>query len=180
MAEWSIFYKNKRPTKKKRKKNAKQLQALREYNKSRKHIPSNQQTEIEQKSNEQKCDERKTLRRSNRIRIKNGEKPLKIYQVTVAETKEIKYKCDWCNKLFPHYNNLKMHLHVHLQNGKHECKFCKKRFPVKSKLTMHLRTHTGERPYSCRLCAQQFSRKDNCKTHEKKYCKNRNKVKVEK
>ena len=114
----------------------------------------------------------KILRQSKRLKTKYGRRKCEVID---AETGDMYYQCEVCDKLFNFFQNLKIHLHVHTNDGKYRCSFCEKRFPLKSRLVLHLRTHTGERPYFCRLCLQRFSRNDNCRTHEKKYCKNRNK-----
>ncbi|XP_035989405.1 zinc finger protein 37 homolog [Fundulus heteroclitus] len=74
-------------------------------------------------------------------------------------------KCDFCEKVFKHKNNLVQHHRTHTGVRPFPCKTCGKSFSKSSNLKVHLRTHTGEKPYVCGICGKALSSKRHLTDH---------------
>ncbi|KAI9552339.1 hypothetical protein GHT06_022704 [Daphnia sinensis] len=80
-------------------------------------------------------------------------------------------QCRYCDKIFAHPGNLRIHERVHSEavqdksvvtaftseeEWPHQCKFCSKRFRFSSRLLEHTTIHSKERPYTCLYCPKKF------------------------
>ncbi|XP_076805407.1 uncharacterized protein LOC143449193 [Clavelina lepadiformis] len=86
-------------------------------------------------------------------------------QVFVANNKEKRFFCKFCDKLFQHKANLITHIRTHTGERPYQCDMCHKSFSSSSTLKIHMRTHTGEQPYQCDVCHKSFSDSSSFKTH---------------
>lgn len=100
------------------------------------------------------------------------------YVYGTGYSKEKKYQCQICDKIFKKSGYLKIHTLIHTGEKPYACKSCDKRFAQAYLLKSHTRTHTGERPYPCKICDKRFTQahllRNHIRTHtgEKPYpCK---------
>lgn len=113
---------------------------------------------------------------------------------THSETRELKYKCDNCDKRFrDQYDMTRHNMRVHEKEGvgsspptedsadpdgspslenKH-CALCGKYFARYVDMERHMKSHSEDRPYSCPYCKKKFKNPYILKRHQSKICKNR-------
>ncbi|XP_021358218.1 zinc finger protein Xfin-like [Mizuhopecten yessoensis] len=81
------------------------------------------------------------------------------------EARNLKYKCELCDKTFPFASGLRIHMMAHSGKLPYSCKTCGKRFPYLESLKSHMRVHTGERPFTCTVCGKSFAYRHNHDDH---------------
>ncbi|KAI4471569.1 zinc finger protein [Holotrichia oblita] len=86
----------------------------------------------------------------------------------VVQSSEI-YVCNYCKKVFPIKERLRLHLRVHTGDKPYVCELCPKKFARGGQLVQHRRTHTGSRPYVCPECNSAFTCSANLKLHVKRH-----------
>ncbi|CAK8691507.1 unnamed protein product [Clavelina lepadiformis] len=86
-------------------------------------------------------------------------------QVFVANNREKRFSCKFCDKSFKRKINLRDHIRTHTGECPYQCQVCEKSFTIKCNLTTHMNIHTGERPYQCQVCEKSFIKKCNLTTH---------------
>ncbi|CAK8691539.1 unnamed protein product [Clavelina lepadiformis] len=80
-------------------------------------------------------------------------------QVFVANNREKRFSCKFCDKSFKCKTHLKCHIRTHTGERPYQCQVCQKSFKRKSSLHIHMRIHTGDRPYQCEVCQKSFTQK---------------------
>jgi len=75
------------------------------------------------------------------------------------------FKCEFCQKEFLKYYQLKSHLKTHTSDKPYKCEYCTRAFCRKHDLRRHVRIHTGDTPYICSNCFKGFARSDACTRH---------------
>uniref|UniRef100_A0A8D0ES74 C2H2-type domain-containing protein n=1 Tax=Strix occidentalis caurina TaxID=311401 RepID=A0A8D0ES74_STROC len=121
----------------------------------------------------------KTCLRTHQESIHNGERPRKCsFKGTYAEdpqedttqppssSRQQKYECEYCGKIFIGRRNLRRHQQVHTGEKRFQCQDCGKRFRRKDHLQSHRRTHTKEKPYFCTTCGKHFSFRSGLINHQ--------------
>ena len=76
-------------------------------------------------------------------------------------------KCNLCNKYFPNWKRLQMHMYDHTSDRPFNCQECGKGFKEESKLKRHSLIHSGMKPFQCSFCGKTFSLKQNKDIHER-------------
>ena len=82
-----------------------------------------------------------------------------------SHTRETTYQCSMCDKAFPIYSKLTIHIRTHTGEKLYKCNVCEKLFVRKGHCDQHMQTHTGDRPYKCPKCDKAFSFKSCLTTH---------------
>lgn len=93
---------------------------------------------------------------------------LKKY-ITFYNTGEIRFHCQFCEKIFKHKYDLQKHVRIHTGEKPFKCQHCSRRFSQKQSLKCHIRMHTGEKPYECGLCDEKFRLLSGLKRHVTKH-----------
>lgn len=75
------------------------------------------------------------------------------------------FTCFECNRHFDDKTKLKRHIITHGDNKRFKCNVCQKSFFFNKNLTQHLLTHTGEKNFKCNICEKSFSQHGHLKTH---------------
>ncbi|PRD22320.1 UNVERIFIED_CONTAM: zinc finger protein [Trichonephila clavipes] len=73
--------------------------------------------------------------------------------------------CEFCNKHFPRYGDLKIHLRLHTNGKPYIYEFCNRAFSQICNLKKHFLIHTQEKPYVCEVFGKAFSDRSNLKKH---------------
>ena len=76
-------------------------------------------------------------------------------------------KCNLCNKYFPSWKRLQLHMYDHTTDRPFNCQECGKGFKEESKLKRHSLIHSGMKPFQCSYCNKTFSLKQNKDIHER-------------
>jgi len=76
-------------------------------------------------------------------------------------------KCKICNKYFPSWKKLQMHMYDHTSDRPFSCEECGRGFKEESKLRRHSLIHSGIKPFNCSHCGKSFSLKQNRDIHER-------------
>ncbi|XP_068162916.1 zinc finger protein 11-like isoform X2 [Antennarius striatus] len=113
---------------------------------------------------------------------------------THSTIRDLKYKCDNCDKRFrDHYDmkrhNMRVHERDELGNGANEedpedpctsemaenkiCCLCGKYFARRVDMERHMKSHSEDRPYNCCFCEKKFKNPYVLKRHQKEICKSR-------
>jgi hypothetical protein len=66
------------------------------------------------------------------------------------------YKCERCDKTFPHKSRYIVHNRSHTGERPFCCDICNKGFATKSFMVYHKRIHLDERPFKCDECTKAF------------------------
>ena len=77
----------------------------------------------------------------------------------IHEEKEMKFKCDLCDKSYFSKSELKQHGAVHCKDKTFTCEECGKNFAAKHHLVRHSKTHFGLKPFECDICHKQLADK---------------------
>ena len=77
----------------------------------------------------------------------------------IHEEKEMKFKCDVCEKSYFSKSELKQHSAVHCKDKNFTCEECGKNFAAKHHLVRHSKTHFGLKPFECEICHKQLADK---------------------
>ncbi|CAF0983312.1 unnamed protein product [Adineta ricciae] len=75
------------------------------------------------------------------------------------------FKCQHCEKVFPVYADLEMHMREHTKKKPFECPICNKRFGQQGNLSCHLRIHSGVKPFTCTHCGKAFRHSNSLRRH---------------
>lgn len=77
----------------------------------------------------------------------------------IHEEKEMKFKCELCDKSYFSKSELKQHGAVHCKDKNFTCGECGKNFAAKHHLVRHSKTHFGLKPFECDICHKQLADK---------------------
>lgn len=77
------------------------------------------------------------------------------------------YECDQCDKKFPHYVRLRLHLRCHSTDLKFQCDVCSKKFKLRKYLNLHKAVHSDVKKYGCKFCDARFNFTSARRAHEK-------------
>lgn len=110
--------------------------------------------------------------------------------INYCHTKEMKYPCRTCDKVFYSNDKLKRHINVvHLKQKNHRCTECNRAFATSGTLKDHIKTHSGKNPqqnvflflikdsfsgektYNCGTCGKGFIQHHSFKVHLKTHNK---------
>lgn len=80
-------------------------------------------------------------------------------------SREKRYLCLSCPKMFKKISNLKSHALIHTGEKPFPCEFCAKKFTQSGQLKIHTRIHNGEKPFKCGDCLKTFKSSAELKTH---------------
>ena len=97
----------------------------------------------------------------NRKIIQNSKEPLHI------GVKELKFKCDFCEKSFIRKDYLERHIiAVHDESRGHICNNCGKVLTSKRNLEDHIKSvHEGQKDFQCHFCDKAFTLETGLKQH---------------
>ncbi|XP_030295950.1 PR domain zinc finger protein 5-like [Sparus aurata] len=119
---------------------------------------------------------------------------MRRHQETHSANRDLKYKCDNCDKRFrDHYDmkrhNMRVHERDEMGNGSKDedsgdpstsetsehknCDLCGKYFARRVDMDRHMKSHSEDRPYSCPFCEKKFKNPYVLKRHQKEICKSR-------
>ncbi|XP_011497409.1 PREDICTED: zinc finger protein 2-like [Ceratosolen solmsi marchali] len=100
------------------------------------------------------------------------EMPMPNFMETSQITKNNRFKCEICSRLFSQKAKLVAHQLSHTKQKPFECVHCGKTYSSKSKLAAHGRLHTQTNIHQCNICQKIFSYpsylSDHMKTHNPK------------
>jgi uncharacterized Zn-finger protein len=100
------------------------------------------------------------------------ETPISSHIDTNQITKNNKFKCEICSRLFSQKSKLEAHQLSHNRKKPFECIHCGKSYSSKSKLAAHGRLHTQTNIHQCNICQKIFSYpsylSDHMKSHNPK------------
>ncbi|CAF0801434.1 unnamed protein product [Didymodactylos carnosus] len=77
------------------------------------------------------------------------------------------FQCQHCDKVFPIFADLDLHLREHSKKKPFECPICSKRFGQQGNLSCHLRIHTGVKPFNCNNCGKAFRHSNSLRRHSR-------------
>lgn len=77
------------------------------------------------------------------------------------------YTCNQCDKQFPFYARLRLHMLCHETELKYECDVCSKKFKMRKYLTVHKAVHSNLKRYACKFCDATFNFTSGRRAHEK-------------
>ena len=77
------------------------------------------------------------------------------------------FKCNYCDKTFPHQYILNRHIPVHTDERKYSCDICGKAFRQASTLCRHKVIHFNLQQFKCKVCDKGFNRSSTLLAHEK-------------
>ncbi|XP_049617149.1 zinc finger protein 11 [Syngnathus scovelli] len=116
---------------------------------------------------------------------------MRRHQETHSENRELKYKCDRCDKRFRDQYDMKRHnMRVHERDdddaedeaapaepeppempGDKNCALCGKYIARKVDMERHMTSHSEDRPHECSFCDKRFKTRYVLKRHQKEFCK---------
>lgn len=94
---------------------------------------------------------------------------LKYHKLTHLQIKP--FKCDQCGKSFIRKNALQNHMTLHSGNKTHSCNDCGKSFTSSNILYQHKQTHVETRSHICSECNKGFYKKNDLKMHMRVHTK---------
>uniref|UniRef100_A0A8D0ESN7 C2H2-type domain-containing protein n=1 Tax=Strix occidentalis caurina TaxID=311401 RepID=A0A8D0ESN7_STROC len=90
-----------------------------------------------------------------------------------SSSREKKYKCEHCEKVFVCRSKLIYHLRTHTGEKPYKCWDCGRGFSMRGNLLSHQRTHTKEKPFPCPTCGKYFSFRSNLFVHQRIHTRER-------
>ncbi len=66
------------------------------------------------------------------------------------------FNCGVCGQVFTRIDNMRRHEKAHGEDNRYKCDVCDRSYQIQSKLIEHKRIHTGEKPYKCHFCEKVF------------------------
>ena len=99
-------------------------------------------------------------------------KTFKAHLASHLPSKEKRYQCVICGKLFSSKSTVQKHVRLHNGVKPYKCETCGKSFSERFSLKRHLLIHTGEKPFECTICQKSFGRKDYRDLHMKLHWNN--------
>ncbi|XP_074666539.1 uncharacterized protein LOC141917331 [Strix aluco] len=84
-----------------------------------------------------------------------------------SSSREKKYECEHCGKVFMCRSVLTHHRRIHTGEKPFKCWDCGKSFKLRGYLLSHQRTHREEKPYLCTTCGKRFSWSSQLNTHRR-------------
>ncbi|XP_029347852.1 zinc finger protein 525-like [Acyrthosiphon pisum] len=84
-----------------------------------------------------------------------------------TNSSEMKYECEFCEKVFIYKSQLKIHSRKHTAEKPYKCDICEKAYFQNSNLRTHSMTHTGEKPYECGICTKAFTQNSHLIIHSR-------------
>lgn len=119
---------------------------------------------------------------------------MRRHQETHSSNRDLKYKCESCDKRFRDQYDMKRHnMRVHERDDGSDstrtedsgepctsemldnknCGLCGKYFARRVDMERHMKSHSEDRPYSCAFCEKRFKNPYVLKRHQKEICKSR-------
>uniref|UniRef100_A0A8C0EA94 C2H2-type domain-containing protein n=1 Tax=Bubo bubo TaxID=30461 RepID=A0A8C0EA94_BUBBB len=95
-----------------------------------------------------------------------AEDPQEATTQPLSSSRQQKYECEYCGKIFTGRRNLRRHQQIHTGEKRFQCQDCGKRFRRRDHLLSHQRTHTKEKPYFCTTCGKCFSFRSGLINHQ--------------
>ncbi|XP_052739381.1 zinc finger protein 271 isoform X2 [Bicyclus anynana] len=95
-------------------------------------------------------------------------KRLRVHYLDSHNTRNKKFYCDYCNKMFSRKHGLKSHIVSHLDDKPYVCDLCDKAFKLRHQLVIHKIKHIPERVY-CKLCKRLYVSQSELDKHVCKY-----------
>ncbi|TPX43405.1 hypothetical protein SeLEV6574_g05083 [Synchytrium endobioticum] len=83
------------------------------------------------------------------------------------QTKELRFKCDQCDKRFTAASSLNSHQVTHQGDKPFPCQHCDAKFARKHDLSRHQKLHSSLKPHVCQDCGRTFARRDSLRRHER-------------
>ncbi|XP_077399360.1 uncharacterized protein LOC144034473 [Vanacampus margaritifer] len=114
---------------------------------------------------------------------------MRRHHETHSENRELKYKCDHCDKRFRDQYDMKRHnMRVHERDDdvddeaaaepeapemadNKNCALCGKFFARQVDMDRHMTSHSEDRPHKCSFCEKRFKTRYVLKRHQKEFCK---------
>ncbi|XP_074710315.1 LOW QUALITY PROTEIN: uncharacterized protein LOC141936873 [Strix uralensis] len=90
-----------------------------------------------------------------------------------SSSREKKYECEDCGKVFASSSNRTRHRWNHMGDKPFKCQDCGKSFTLSTYLLNHQRTHTKEKPFVCNTCGKCFSWPSNLHVHQRVHTEER-------